>query len=644
MTNLERTPPTSFPPPPEVIARSEYDPQLADKTVELRNVIFDERFWRLAGLIINFFFATLFAALLPNKQLSTEDRQRAAAKIVKNLLFDLGATFIKLGQFLSVRRDILPEWFAEELAQLQDRVPTFPIEQVRETIRADLGAEPEELFVVFDETPIASASIGQVHRVRLKEGGWVVIKVQRPNLPEQFYRDLGLMRLTARWWTAASALLHKLGIQPPAPPQSKNATIQKSGAARHRPLDIETWLELSDEFGHTLFSEIDYLKEGRNADRLRRLVRSRPEIRVPRVHWRYTGRHVLALEYIPGTKISQVEELKRKGFDLEMVGNMLINCYLEQFVLTGFFHADPHAGNLAIDDYGRLIIYDFGMMGEVSENDRRALLQCVMAVVRSDVDMITKSLQELGIVSPSASLDSVNRTIAPFIDYYRGRDIMQLDFDDIEQEVDTIIAERSFRLPPNLAYLLRAGSSLEGIARTLQPDFSFVNAVRPVMTKWALQQGIESLAKSGRLREFAEFAWKEWRASREDGKESKDKEPERKVTKPASEANLPVVTQAVTISRPAKCEQCAQYKSDIVSISGNIRLVSFLGIAYILLSIGLSVISVRSSSYGHDSLYFLIGNSVLGAIIFWRLIGLLKWVSRRPAEVQKGKDDGDKRC
>jgi predicted unusual protein kinase regulating ubiquinone biosynthesis (AarF/ABC1/UbiB family) len=284
------------------------------------------------------------------------------------------------------------------------------------------------------------------------------------------------------------------------------------------------------------------------------------------------------------------------------------------------------------------------MMGEVSENDRRALLQCVMAVVRSDVDMITKSLQELGIVSQSASLDSVNKTIAPFIEYYRGRDIMQLDFDDIEEEVDTIIAERSFRLPPNLAYLLRAGSSLEGIARTLQPDFSFVNAVRPVMTKWALQQGIESLAKSGRLREFAEFAWREWRASREDGKESKEKEPDRKLLKSAQEANLPVVTQAVTIAKPAKCEQCAQHKSDIRALAANVRLVSFLGIAYILLSIGLSVISVRSSSYGHDSLYFLIGNSVLGAIIFWRLIGLLKWISRYSAEVQKSRDDGDKRC
>lgn len=656
MKDLDRTPPSSLPPLPDVVARSEYDPALADKTVELRNVIFDARFWRLYFLIVSFFFSTLFSALFPRKEMTSTERQREKARVVKELLFELGPTFIKLGQFLSVRRDILPEDFAEELTALQDRVPPFALGQVRETIKADLGGQPEELFVVFDEKPIASASIGQVHRVRLKEGGWAVIKVQRPHLAEQFYRDLGLMRLTARWWTTASVLLHKLGIEPPAPPKTKNATAEKSGASRHAPLDIKTWLELSDEFGHTLFSEIDYLKEGRNADRLRRALRSRPEIRIPRVYWRYTGRHVLALEYIPGTKISQVEELKQKGFDLRMVGNMLINCYLEQFVLTGFFHADPHAGNLAIDEYGRLIIYDFGMMGEVSENDRRALLQCVMAVVRRDVDMITKSLTELGIVSPSASIESVNKAITPFIDYYAGRDIMQLDFEELEQEVDTIIAERSFRLPPNLAYLLRAGSSLEGIARTLQPDFSFVNAVRPVMTKWALQQGIESLAKSGRLREFAEFAFKELRASMQPaaGVPDGDGAPsvkfslplpgKKKTQKVAQEASLPVVVQAVSLTPPAKCEACKQHKSDMTSLSRNIRLTMLSGLTYILLSIGLSLflLSVRSSTYGQVSLYFLIGICLLGAIIFWKFIGLLKWTSQYSAEVQKGKDDGEK--
>jgi hypothetical protein len=283
------------------------------------------------------------------------------------------------------------------------------------------------------------------------------------------------------------------------------------------------------------------------------------------------------------------------------------------------------------------------------------LLQCVMAVVRRDVDQVTKSLQELGIVSRSASLDSVTKTVAPFIDYYAGRDIMQLDFDNIEGEIDTVIAERSFRLPPNLAYLLRAGSSLEGIARTLQPDFSFVNAVRPVMTKWALQQGIEDLAKSGRLREFAEFAFKELRASMAPGGVNGEEEGTpgvkftlplrgKKKSKPSQEAPLPVVVQAVPVGPPAKCERCSQYKSDIASISRNIRLTMVLGLAYILLSIGLNVflLSVRSSTFGQVSLYFLIVISVLGAIIFWKFFSLLKWTSQHSAEVQKGKDDGDR--
>lgn len=644
------TPVTSLPPLPDVVARSEYDPALADQTVEFKNLIVDKRFWRLAFLFVSFFLSSLFSILFPDKRLSKPEQQRQKARMVRDLLFDLGPTFIKLGQFLSVRRDIIPEWLAEELTALQDKVPPFSLDQVLETIQSDLGGAPEELFVFFDQKPIASASIGQVHRVRLKEGGWAVIKVQRPNLAEQFYRDLGLMRLMARWWQAASQLLDKLGVKPPAPPQPKNALVKKSGATRQRPLDIKTWLELSDEFGHTLFSEIDYLKEGRNADRLRRLVRSSPEIRIPRVHWKYTGRHVLTLEYIPGTKISQVEELKAKGFDLRIVGNMLVNCYLEQFVLTGFFHADPHAGNLAIDEYGRLIIYDFGMMGEVSEDHRRALLSCVMAVVRRDINLVTKSLQELGIVSSSATVDSVNRAISPFIDYYAGRDIMDLDFDHLEDEVDTIIAERSFRLPPNLAYLLRAGSSLEGIARTLQPDFSFVNAVRPVMTKWALQQGIESLAKSGRLREFAKFAFDELRASimqNADGEKPANVKfalnlPGRKKAKPTAEPELPVIATTVPVAAPAKCTVCTQYKSDIREVSGNIRLTMLFGLAYILLSIGLSgfFASVASSTYGPLSLYFLIGNSVLGAIIFWKFIGLLKWSAQHSAEVQKGKDDG----
>jgi predicted unusual protein kinase regulating ubiquinone biosynthesis (AarF/ABC1/UbiB family) len=620
----------SLPPLVDTGSRSEYDPLLADQTVRFPRMLFDKRFWQLGFAFISFLITSTIQFVFPDKSLSDEQRLRAKAGAVRQLLFDLGPTFIKLGQFLSARGDVFPEVFTEELAALQDRVPPFEPYMVTETIRLDLGADVESVFAEFDAKPIASASIGQVHRVRLKEGGWAVIKVQRPNLAHSFYRDLGLMRLMSRWWVLLSKLGMRLGIEYPKPPQAMQS--QQPQFTRHRPLDVIGWLELSDEFGHTLFSEIDYLKEGRNADRLRRAVRSKTHIRVPRVYWRYTGRHVLTLEYIPGIKISQVDELRDRGFDLEQVGNMLVNCYLEQFVLTGFFHADPHAGNLAIDDYGRLIIYDFGMMGEISEEKRRALLQCVMAVVRRDADNVTRSLMELGIVSKTAPADVVSRAIGPFIDYYAGRDIMDLDFGHLESDIDQVVADRSFRLPADLAYLLRAGSSLEGIARTLKPDFSFVEAVKPVMTKWALHQGIESLAKSGKLLEFAEFAFQELRATLKTKGEAQIEEKKaallsrmRSQTKPAA-ANLVSPPPIIDRAPPDKCGKCEQRDEEIPKLRRRLKQAQALMFCWFVLSTAMivSLASVASSSYGQLSLGILIGFSILGAIIFWKFTTLLK--------------------
>jgi predicted unusual protein kinase regulating ubiquinone biosynthesis (AarF/ABC1/UbiB family) len=633
----------SLPPlPDDSQARSQYDASLADQAVRLPALLFDARFWQLGVAFFSFLITCLKQVLAPDKGLSEKQRNTQMAVAVRQLLFDLGPTFIKLGQFLSVRGDILPEEMAHELALLQDRVPPFSLQQVRQTIVADLGAQPEQLFSEFHEVTLASASIGQVHRVRLKEGGLAVIKVQRPGLARAFYRDLGLMRLMARWWIFFGKMLSKAKIYLPAYP----GVSQKKTS---RNFDIGAWLELSDEFGHTLFSEIDYLKEGRNADRLRRAVRSKPYIRVPRVIWKYTGRHVLALEYIPGTKISQVDELKEKGFDLEHLGNLLINCYLEQFVLTGFFHADPHAGNLAVDDYGRLIIYDFGMMGEIQEAQRRALLQCVMAVVRRDPERVVESLTELGVVDAQASRQAVSRAIAPFIEYYAGRDIMDLDFQHLEADIDKVVAERSFRLPANLAYLLRAGSSLEGIARTLKPDFSFVEAVKPVMTKWALKQGVESLARSGKLLEFAEFAFSELRAAMRTGKEphlqatetatkvagaknakTSDVEPINMQAAPAEPDAIPVL--------PAKGDVCEVRKEEMQANLQHLSALRLLSASSSVVSIGaiLWLASVASSKYGQVSLYFLaVGIALLGAIIFWKFTDLLKWSSQRLAEVER---------
>ncbi len=436
-----------------------YESELADEFVRLRRLAFDDRFWRMTRLVGEFARETAKNKWIPDKKVSETERKRDLAVRFRNALVELGPTFIKLGQFLSVRRDLLDLEMADELATLQDKVPPFSAEQAIKTIATELGQEPDKLFLEFDRVPLASASIGQVHRARLHDGRQVVIKVQRPDLAAKFYQDLGYMRSLIRW----------------------GRRIRKEG-------DWDGWLALSDEFGRSLFSEIDYIQEGKNADRMRLNLRDSTHIRIPRVIWKYTGRHVLAFEYVPGIKIDKINELKERNFDLVEIGNQLVYAYLEQVLIHGYFHADPHAGNLAIDDEGRIIIYDFGMVGEISEAQRLAIAGCVTSVIDKSGEDVAQYLVELGVLTADSNKAPVVRTLTPFIDYYSGKSMKDLDFNHLERDIDQIALERALRLPANLAYLLRAGSSVEGIARTLQPEFSFVEAAKPFIQRWLLSK------------------------------------------------------------------------------------------------------------------------------------------------------------
>lgn len=630
----EKGAPYSSPPPlPGGLSIKEvYDPAKADAAVRLPTLLFDKRFWELATTLARFFIASFLSVVFPDKRLNTEARRREKAERIKDLLIELGPTFIKLGQFLSVRRDVLPEEVADELKCLQDKVPPFNLQLVRKTILSDLGKTPEELFSDFSEKPLASASIGQVHLVRLRDGRRAVIKVQRPDLAAEFYRDLGLMRLFARIgnWVTAQGRRFSTMLKGP---RASNRLL------RRRQLNFDAWIELSHEFGRTLFAEIDYLQEGRNADRLRKIVHKHAHIRIPRVIWKYTGRRVLTLEYIPGVKIDRVDELKAQGFNLEELGNMLINCYLEQFILTGFFHADPHAGNLAIDPYGNLIIYDFGMMGEITEEQRRGMSALVHATVKKDPHEIANQLVKLDIVIPDADLEALARAVQPFIDYYGGQGLMDLDFTHLEQDIESLVSKRSFRLPPSLAYLLRAGSTLEGIARTLKPDFSFIAAVQPVIRKWALSDGLNYLAREGKLLAFANLALEELRSKDATGKRKKTvdaalssgKNPTTSINE-AKPAVLPATGAAldagVAYSDAQPCPACSGHNSRANSLRKTLITSIKLGYGYVAVSTAGLVFLGATGSQSHlqPILCLLIGNSVLGAIIIRKLHQAMTYV------------------
>ncbi|CAN5244696.1 AarF/ABC1/UbiB kinase family protein [soil metagenome] len=449
-----------------------YDTELADKAIRLEVLLKDKRFWKSLSTLSMLASVAAVDRLVGGryKKRSASEGRRRTAKLVKQALIEMGATFIKLGQFLSVRKDIISEELAEELVSLQDRVPPFDYESLCQTIERELGAPPDKLFKEFEETPIASASIGQVHRARLQDGRPVVVKVQRPDLSDIFYRDLGYMRLIAKY-----------------------------GPIIRPNQDWSGWLALSDEFGRTLFEEIDYIKEGRNADRIRQILKEQKTLRVPRVFWKLTGRKVLTLEYLPGVKIDNKEEIARQGIDPVAIGNNLVAAYMEQVLMHGFFHADPHAGNLAVGPDGRIVIYDFGMIGEISQSQREAILGCIAAVINVHPDELIKNLATLGIVKEGAKQKSMVRAVQPFIEYYKGKQIKELDFTDLEHDIDQIAMDRSLKLPPSLAYLLRTGSSLEGIARSLHPNFSFVEAAKPSVKKWALANPAQAYFALGYL-------------------------------------------------------------------------------------------------------------------------------------------------
>ncbi len=300
-----------------------YDPAQADKAAHIGKSLFSHRLFLIICTIWKFArFNCLPTKIKANSQYI--DRRKARACQLRESLTALGVTFIKLGQFLSMRPDILPVELTEELSLLQDQVPPFPFAQVKAIVERELDAKLDQLFQSFDLTPIASASIGQVHRGILKDGKAVAIKVQRPDIANLIYQDLALMKLFAH----TAQILHLKG-------------------------EWQDWLELIDQFGYSLFAEMNYLQEGRHADRLRKALRNFPTILIPRIIWRYSSPKVLTEELCEGAKIDNLGMALSAGFDLKRLVRQLVEAYLEQVFVHGFFHADPHSGNFAITPDGQ---------------------------------------------------------------------------------------------------------------------------------------------------------------------------------------------------------------------------------------------------------------------------------------------------
>jgi predicted unusual protein kinase regulating ubiquinone biosynthesis (AarF/ABC1/UbiB family) len=319
-------------------------------------------------------------------------RRKAQAIWIRTTFLDLGPTFIKIGQLFSTRADIFSAEYVEELSKLQDRVPAFSYEQVEGIIEQELGKTVPTLFQDFEPVPLAAASLGQVHKATLYTGESVVVKVQRPGLKKLFEIDLGILKGIARYFQ----------------------NHPKWGRGRD-------WMGIYEECCRILWEEIDYLNEGRNADTFRRNFRPYDWVKVPRVYWRYATSRVITLEYVPGIKVSQYDALDAAGVDRKAIARYGAQAYLHQLLNNGFFHADPHPGNLAVSPDGALIFYDFGMMGTIKSNVREGLMETLFGIAQKDGDRVVKSLVDLGAIAPVDDMGPVRRSVQFMLDHFMDK-------------------------------------------------------------------------------------------------------------------------------------------------------------------------------------------------------------------------------
>ncbi|TBR61439.1 hypothetical protein B4U84_11745 [Westiellopsis prolifica IICB1] len=405
------------------------------------------------------------------------DRRRAIQ--LREMLTKLGPAYIKIGQALSTRPDLVPPMFLEELTQLQDKLPAFANEIAYQFIQEELGAPPHEIYTELSPEPIAAASLGQVYKGKLNTGEEVAVKVQRPDLRERITIDLYILRRLAGW----------------AQKQFKRIRSDLVG--------------ILDELGDRIFEEMDYIHEGENAERFYQLYGHLKDVYVPKIYWEYTNRRVLTMEWIEGTKLTNTQEINAKGIDARYLIEVGVQCSLRQLLEHGFFHADPHPGNLLATRDGKLAYLDFGMMSEIQPPQRYGLIEAIVHVVNRDFEGLANDYVKLDFLSPETDLTPIIPAFARVFADAQGASVAELNIKSITDELSALMYEYPFRVPPYYALIIRSLVTLEGIAIYIDPNFKVLSEAYPYVAKRLLTDPAPELRASLRDLLFKEnrFRW-----------------------------------------------------------------------------------------------------------------------------------------
>ncbi|HEY9798630.1 MAG TPA: AarF/ABC1/UbiB kinase family protein [Leptolyngbyaceae cyanobacterium] len=379
--------------------------------------------------------------------------ERRRAIQLREMLTNLGPAYIKVGQALSTRPDLVPPLFLEELALLQDQLPPFPNELAYQFIEEELGDHPQEIYAELTSQPVAAASLGQVYKGKLKTGETVAVKVQRPGLAQSVALDVYILRRLAQ-------------------------LVQKNIKRVRSDL-----VAIMDEFATRIFEEMDYSQEGRNAERFAKLYGQLPDVYVPRIYWEYTGRRVLTMEWITGTKLTQMEAIKAQGGDARHLIDVGVQCSLRQLLEHGFFHADPHPGNLLATPEGKLAYIDFGMMSEVKPYQRYGLIEAVVHLVNRDFAGLANDYVKLEFLTPDTDLTPIIPALANVFNDALGASVAELNFKSITDQLSALMYEYPFRVPAYYALIIRSLVTLEGIAISVDPTFKVLSKAYPYVAK-----------------------------------------------------------------------------------------------------------------------------------------------------------------
>jgi len=400
-------------------------------------------------------FRSLKERITRPKPLKEQLLQISEAERLRLAFEELGPTFIKFGQILSTRHDLIPEEYIRELSKLQDRVPAFEFIDAKKMVETELGKNLDEIFSEFDQKPIASASIGQVYRGRLSTGEEVAVKVMRPGIEEIIENDLLILMSMARFFekhVKASKFFNPIGF--------------------------------IEEFSRVMRQEIYYTHEAKNADKFYKYFTGITTVRIPKIYWKYTTKHVLTQEYMEGFKITDIAKIEEAGLDRKKVSIDLSNAYLKMIFEDGFYHADPHPGNILVSPEGVIIFLDFGMAGIVDQYLRENLVNLMLAVQKADTDLLLETLSEIGLIRDIGEYDPMLKAnLEDFINEYYSLNVKFIDPTEFLHNLINVLIKNGGRIPNNIMVLSKTLLMRDEISRLLDPEHNFADLVEPYIKK-----------------------------------------------------------------------------------------------------------------------------------------------------------------